>query len=70
MPRKDVEPLQIHVPAGTRNVIVDYAESKGLNVSEYVRRLIEADMRGKDKPNISLKVTRPGNRRGKAEAGE
>ncbi len=43
MPRKNVEPMQFHVPIGMRAKINQYAEKRG-GLSHYIRSLIEADM--------------------------
>jgi hypothetical protein len=64
MPRKDVKPIQIHVPPGTRELITAHAQTRGMSLSEYVRRLVEADMRANGN-DISLKVEPGGPRRGR-----
>ena len=62
---EDVEPIEIHVPLGKREVIKNYATSRGLEVSEYIRGLIEADMQ-EHNGAIDLKVE-PGAPRPKKE---
>ena len=63
MARKDVEPIQVHVPKGKREQIREYASSLGLELSDYVRGLIEKDMREND-GGIDLEVNRGGWRGG------
>jgi hypothetical protein len=62
MPRKNIEAIQIHVPQGTREKIKSYAESKKYAVfSDYIRELIEKDMRAAG-VDIDLNVDRGGYR--------
>lgn len=56
MPRKNVEPLQVHVPTGMRIKIKEYAKKHG-GLSNYIRTLIEADMNEHNGP-IDLEVER------------
>lgn len=63
MARKDVEPMQIHVPIGARKRITDYSKKRGYPVyAEYIRKLIEADMQSNGE-EIDLTVDRGGDRR-------
>jgi hypothetical protein len=59
MARKHVKPIQVHLPPGTEEQIKAHAKEQNLELSEYVRRLIEADMRAAG-IEISLKVQRGG----------
>lgn len=71
MPRTDdLDPVQFHVPKGTRARIKAHAEAQGLEVSDYLRQLIEQDMnKGKraKAERINLHVEPGAPRRKKAE---
>lgn len=45
MARKGVEPLTVYVPLGAKSVIADYTRAKRMSISDYVRDLIERDLR-------------------------
>ena len=66
MPAKNVEPLHISVPKGKREQITDHAKKRGyLIYADYIRELIERDMRKHHEP-IDLEVDRGGDRRSAA----
>lgn len=56
MARTNVENVEFYVPIGKREIIRQHAKDRGLTVSEYLRQLVEADMR-KHKQPIDLSVT-------------
>lgn len=41
---KNYDTFSIRFPKGERDKIKRYAESKGMNMSEYIKKLIDADM--------------------------
>lgn len=45
MARTNVEPVEFYVGIGKRELVKRYASGKGLSMSEYVRQLVERDMR-------------------------
>lgn len=53
----DNKPMQFHVPPGTRDLIKAYAARRFPVFSDYVRSLIEADMRAAGE-DIDLGVSR------------
>lgn len=57
MARKHVEPIQVHVPEGAAAKIQAFAKSLDMEMSDYIRRVVETDMRAHGQ-DISLEVRR------------
>lgn len=53
--KETYDTIKVQVPKGQKEIIKEHAKSKGYkSVNEYMKALIESDMKAEEKPGISV----------------